>query len=402
MNIDGRHLRNLRVERGWSRQEFAELVRVSERQIARIESASTPVKIRETTRKRLREVLGDDIESTAERGCSEEEPAFHGAALIAHRTKKGLSRQQLAELSGVSIRQIERLENAGGAASPRPTTVTRLARALQVKREAFSLPPSTAGMSELHGVWKKRRMQSQVSAQVGIAYDLVCRRYGVSEKAIVELAPLLFTLLAEGSLMWRARLLEEMSSALKTSEALQSRNPHLWFGFLDDRHDWGMSAERESIERRDLLGRLASKDVADDYNHKLEKDITPFLNYLRGLADEIGDQGVVDLSRISDTRGLDWFASTPLDAGCKVCEEEFERLTGGSEEAKLALQEGAVSLADIPEELLTDESTESRIAWLEAKLSPKVRNAMREQRVYDAWMESLTTPANSLDQGELS
>ncbi|MCY4040507.1 MAG: helix-turn-helix transcriptional regulator [Gammaproteobacteria bacterium] len=373
VKIYPQQLRRLREEKGWSIARLSEIARVSERQIARIESASEPCRLRQWTHERLREALGEAIDTAPDNNetatCS-----FHGGALRLQREKRSFTRKRLAEKSGVSVRQIERLEELGESASPRGVTVNRLAKALQVEPAQFSQGPK-GETPELSRLWKVSEVGAKVPHQAVIAYDLVFWRYGVSKRALVELAPLLFTLLAEGSLQWRKRLLEDMSDALEKSQNLQDENPHLWFGFKEDRHYWGLEAEEESIERLDILGRHAAQDVGEQYNVKLEDGITPFLNYLRMLVREIGDTGIVDLSNVSDPKGLQWFALGSFHAGCNVCAEEFERLTGGSAPAQLALQAGEVALSEIPEELLSDESTSERVAWLEGRLHPDTRQA---------------------------
>ncbi len=375
IKIHPQQLRQLREGKGCTRVQLAEDARVSERQIARIESSSGPVKVREHTYSRLREALGDAISKPSQHRMEDAMPFVDGDALRFQRDRRGFSRRQLAEKSGISVRTIERLEGSDERASPRPMTVNRLAKALQVKPIEFAHSPEgeapdPTSFAQKHEVWL------EVSQQVGIAYDLVCQRYGVQRFEIIKLAPVLFTLLAERSLQWRKRMLEEMSDALEKAENLQDENPHLWFGFKEDRHYWGLEAEEESIERLDILGRHAAQHVGEEYNFKLEDGITPFLNYLRMLADEIDHPGVIDLSEVSDPKGLDWFGSSNLDKKeCKVCAREFERLTGGSEEAEFALRVGKVALSEIPKELLSDESKSERVAWLEGALDSEARRA---------------------------
>ena len=47
------------------------------------------------------------------------------------------------------------------------------------------------------------QLSIKINSQVRLAYDLVKHRYGPSQKEIIKLAPLLYVLLAEGSLAWR-------------------------------------------------------------------------------------------------------------------------------------------------------------------------------------------------------
>ncbi len=256
-------------------------------------------------------------------------------------------------------------------------------------RTAFSPLPTNVFTKNLE-VTKHHTVRAQVSPQVGLAYELVCRRYGLDKKALLSLTPLLFVLLAEGSLKWRRRLLDQMSATLHASEELQAAHPHLWFGFLEDRHDWGLTAEEKSIERLDLLGQHAAEGVGEEYNIYLEERITPFLNYLRHLANEIDDLGVVDMHQVANSRGFNWIAERPEQTGCQVCGDELDFLTGGCEKALLALTSGEVVISDIPKEMLSDEATAERVAWLESKVNPDVLARVRE---YRAWAKGISERA---------
>lgn len=66
----------------------------------------------------------------------------------------------------------------------------------------------------------------------------------------------------------------------------------------------------------------------------------------------------------------------------------MDELTGGSKYARWALVHGDVQLSKIPKDLLKPEAKDDRIAWLESKLSDKVRN--REEAT-EAYAKTLRT-----------
>ena len=129
--------------------------------------------------------------------------------LKALRTSKGWSRNQLADRSGVSERQLARIESTGGAV--RMTTRKKIAEALGVDREklsgANSVPRNPEKLEDVG-------LRVRVSPQLQLAYDLVSFRYGPTRREIVELAPLLFVLLAEGSLAWRLERAEKVDALI--------------------------------------------------------------------------------------------------------------------------------------------------------------------------------------------
>lgn len=382
--IDPRTLRRLREAKGWTRQRLEDVSGITQRHIARIESATSPSWLRRITYDCLREAVGAEFEW---KGALEEVDTtqrFDGGALKWHRERGKLSRKKLADISGVSARQIERLEQMGEEASPRAITVMRLAKALNLKAEALSSCPQLPALN-FDELIKRRPPKSRFSPRVGLAYELTARRYGISEEALLGLAPMLFVLLAEGSLLWRRHLLKEMCGALDTTDQLFRTHSHLWFGFRGDHQDWGAEAERESIERLDLIGSHAAEGVGDEYSDRVEAGITPFLNYLRTLESEIGDKGVIDLDQVSASDGFGMFCDGYSNTGYKVCEAELQRLTGDSEKAMLALRTGSVTIADIPEQLLADESAQERVAWLEAKLKPEVEEAFAQIDAFGHW-----------------
>ena len=75
----------------------------------------------------------------------------------------------------------------------------------------------------------------RLSPQLRLAYDLVSHRYGPTRAEIVELAPLLFTLLAEGCLAWRRERLEKVREAAAGLRELAEGASQLYFA----RAIWG-------------------------------------------------------------------------------------------------------------------------------------------------------------------
>lgn len=364
-NVDPKRLVGLRRQKGLSRQALAAKAHVSERQLARIE-AKSPARARPITIERLAKALEVEAEAiTGEQPLPEvgDMPAsfeIDPENLKALRARKRLSRSQLAARSGVSARQLARLEASRRAV--RVTTFKRIVQALGTDEETLSgASPVTPRPEKMEDVGVRMR----VSPQLHLAYDLVSFRYGPTRREIVELAPLLFVLLAEGSLAWRKERAGQVDELIGRLQDLGKHSALYGASFLEYMLE-GADLERASIEKADLMGNdVRREEWGDGYG-------VPFCDYLCKLAQEMGIEGTVDFyPNDSDaTIGFDtiWGAE-PYE----VCRDLLGELTGGSKLARRALLRGDVRLSEIPKDLLPAEHRDARVAWLEGKLSDQGR-----------------------------
>ena len=263
------------------------------------------------------------------------------------RKKKKLSRSRLAERSGIAVRTIQRLENEPQRCQKsREDTVNRLADALDVEPDVLSgispLPkPDKKATSDPRGV----QIGAQVAPRARLFYDLVRRRYGVSATEIITMAPLFFTLLAEGSLAWRREKLKQAREAL----------------------DLMVEADLNFVEANETLTMKMNRSNADIFRrHRLSARLdpwysprdNPFASYLRKLAKDIDQPGVVDV----DSEDWEKFP----DYG--ICSHELRDIVNKSPDAWACLVNGYARISDIPEELMADDSGEKRAKWLEDRL----------------------------------
>ena len=126
------------------------------------------------------------------------------------RQKLRLTRSQLAEQSGINKRTIQRLENEPQQCQKtRKYTLECLAKALRVEENVLTGSPPESDKAPAYDP-ERVQIGAQVAPKVRLAYDLIRRRYGVSATEIINMAPLFFALLAEGSLAWRREKLKEL------------------------------------------------------------------------------------------------------------------------------------------------------------------------------------------------
>ena len=407
MRIDPKQLKRRRTRLRLSQEALAYAAGVSARQIARIEASQTHARVRAGTARGLAHALecsvnslavaesitaaeADDRASRMTRAAGTSGSAQRASstdvqvnphALKLSRKWRGMSRRTLAAESGVSERHIARIETADSPVSVRRETAERLARVLYDQNESLEdelLVPHDfwrAPARGLNRVMPHVQLGARVSHQVRLAYDLVRDRYGPSVREVMVLAPLLFALLAEGSLQWRRQALDEIEDLNKRLQAFEQSGTrrHLYFTICTGTLQEGMYLEKKSIKEDDVRGRLVREDA---YMRQYDADdAQPFQDYLAGLATDLEGRDLVDFTAGDRITPDPYWGIAPY----RLFPEQLEKLTGGSDRARWALEYGDVRLSSIPERLLEDAATDERVQWLEGRLSDEVRTFMEEK-----------------------
>ena len=407
MRIDPKQLKRRRTQLRFSQEALAHAAGVSARQIARIEASQTHARVRASTARGLAHALECSVDSlagaepiaaseagdragrttsaagtpgSAQRAASTD-IRVDPRALTLSRKWRGMSRRALAAESGVSERHIARIETADAPVSVRRETAERLARVLYDQDESLEdelrVPYDffRAPARGLKRVMPRVQLSARVSHQVRLAYDLVRLRYGSSAREVMVLAPLLFALLAEGSLQWRRQALDEIEDLKERLQAFEQSGTrrHLYFAKYMITINEGIDLEKGSIEADDVRGQLVREDA---YMRQYDADdAQPFQDYLDSLAADLDGRDVVDF-RAGDRITPDpYWGVSPY----RLFPEQLEKLTGGSDRARWALEYGDVRLSSIPERLLEDAATGERVQWLESRLSDEVRTFMEEK-----------------------
>ena len=284
------------------------------------------------------------------------------------RKKQKLSLVKLAKKTkrvnppGITEKTIQRLEATSQQnTTVREHTIESLVKALSVEPGVLTgdLPlPESDDMPADNP--DRVQIGAQVAPKTRLAYDLIKRRYGVNATEIINMAPLFFVLLAEGSLAWRREKLKEVEEAYDHLMQIDG----FWSGgsaYLQHGMDEGAGGEEESIDKADLFG----EHLDDSFMGKPfdSSKNNPFTYYLRKLAEELTIPTIVDVDS-----GVLSIASDFKFPHYDICNEEIDHIANGSPIARICLETGCARLSEIPEQLMAEDAGEERAKWLEEKL----------------------------------
>ena len=307
--------------------------------------------------------------------------------LLSLRKKQGWSRPQLAKRSGITVRTIQRLESESESQRGQKSqehTVDSLAKALGVESGVLTgeLPLPESGKVPVSDT-ERVQIGAQIAPKVRLAYDLIRRRYGgVSATEIINLAPLFFAILAEGSLAWRREKLKELKEGIDRLEEIDG----FWHGrqglpFAVTPVPEAIEAEEESIAKADLFGEHLLGCMTYDLDPSTDN---PFASYLRRLKAELDIPSVVDV----DSGDL-MFGSPLKFPDYDICRDELDGIANGSPAAQVALEASHARLSEIPEKLMAEDAGEERAKWLGDKLSDAFKGLEKEIKDLEKGMKDL-------------
>ena len=295
------------------------------------------------------------------------------------RERLGVTRSQLAEWSGINKRTIQRLENEPQQCQKtRKYTLECLAKALGVEENVLTGPPPESDKAPAYDP-DPVQIGAQVAPKVRLAYDLIKRRYGVSATEVINMAPLFFALLAEGSLAWRSEKLKEVEETKSRLEQIEGfwRGGTLGSVGEGTLRDEGVEGEADSIAKADLFGEHLISDTSIHNFFDPSRD-NPFASYLCKLKAKLGITDD-DKVKVGEEKDGDLVFGSPLKfPDYDICRDELDSIANGSSSAKVTLEAGHVKLSEIPEELMVEDAGEERAKWLEDKLSGTLKDLEKE------------------------
>jgi transcriptional regulator with XRE-family HTH domain len=267
------------------------------------------------------------------------------------RELRRLSQDQLAKKAGLTKQTIYRLERKGERRPIRDTNLDKLARALDFDVEVVIgelLIPSEASQANPVRDETTYRLNLRVDPPVRNAYELVARQYGVPPSKIGQLAPLLFVIVAEASLKYRRKKLNDLEASLDRAAEREKDFPHWPLSFFEmDDQKKAIQTEEASIDSHDLFGKKRFDPFGETQVYD-EGEFNPFVAYLKALTASSDEISISDLG--------------PTSTEYRVCSSVAIELAERNEEVAGWLLNGEVPIHRMPRDLKT---VAERIKWME-------------------------------------
>lgn len=268
--------------------------------------------------------------------------------------------QSLAKKAGqdISLRAISRYREEG-THGVRAGTVSVLAEVLKVDPDYLRGTKPRDADEAMPPLLHETRWKVRMPTAIRNAYQLAAWRYRVPVSCVLELGPLLFEVFAEQCQAERRLRLTQLREAYEARLSLRPHVKHLPIrASADGTAEEIFHAEEASIERRDLFGQLLWEDARirdETFDSDFDDDRrNPFAAFLLGLVANLGSN--VDVDGISMT-----------EARYKIGADLARAVAGQNEDLADSILDGSIPLHELPQNLLSRESTEECLAWLRAR-----------------------------------
>lgn len=289
------------------------------------------------------------------------------------RDRAGMTQAQLGERAKVAARTIQRIETSHGMYQCRQHQAESIAKALGTTPAV--LAGGKRSVEEQTALLKKaglKPLRMIVKEDYSFYLGMIELTYGVQWRDVVELAPLLFVIVAERSLAERLAAANELQAALDALIAPKG-HPQLTFMNATGEFEDALASERDSIAAKDIFAAKVS-EFADEIGG-IAFNRNPFTETVKRMVADCKSD-VLKIASMSDVE-REW----PLGIEINAFTTQLENLTGGDPIAIDALiGPEARHVTDIPKELLTDDRRDDRIRWLNDQVSIGRREVLERQK----------------------
>lgn len=264
------------------------------------------------------------------------------------RSKMKLSQKELSGRIDVDVGTLSRWER-GEVTRLRRSSVGKLCDVLNATEAELCgdgpLSDARASRPEL----PQDQLNLIINTACRNAMALVAKRYDVTRQQIVEIAPLLFHIVAEESLQKREQALRDTEELMQAAEAAcpSHLSPDIFYRDDDD-----LEAERESIKARDLFADVVTMNTG----HEIPATDNPFATF---LAERLAPFSPFKKDS-KKFRAVDWDGGDPLYF---ICRDEIMELVGGNKDAIKLILTGQVGLHEMPGEIRRS-TPEAKAQWV--------------------------------------
>lgn len=303
--------------------------------------------------------------------------------LVAARQHRGMAIDELARLANLQEERVVALEESETPTEVSPGELICLSESLRLAPEVLTGErpiPADAGR------FGKQAVSVNLSGRARRDCELVRMRYGVSREELMEMAPLMFTLVAEDVLRWRRDRAKRARQVLRDLDFAQNlAGLRFQIEPLESGENGeppGMAdSEEESIASRDVFGERVTGP----------RGIKPrapqaFSDYLQARI----RHGELDgaLAFLAEDLGAEedesiWGSPTHWPGDRlpvhRVLPDQVYELVGLAPaasptleqlQALMALNLCQVELADLPNELMAEDKAPDRVAWINHQARP--------------------------------
>ena len=300
----------------------------------------------------------------------EHHEAIHPEALRRARRRQKKTQEQLAEALGCTKDTVSRWER-GKTQRVRSHLREPLCEVLRTDWSSLCKPPDQHADSPQDST-RRTRVKVSIGKHVQTALHLVAARYDVRPGQVLDVAPLLFLIVAELSLLERRRRLEEINTALHDAEEILLRNRAHLGGVITANNTAAedqLIQEEESLDKRDVFGRSIKYEYWEEGNEG------PFVHFVNGLAKSLPKDAV---------RSIDSFDSDMIET-YQIAEDTLRECTGISEndeQGKDLLHYIRCGFIDFAEcvRMRRDGDEASYRQWLSQELGRSKEQARRDLR----------------------
>lgn len=271
--------------------------------------------------------------------------------LKTHLKERGLTQGDLAVLVGKDIRTVRRWLSPKESLGPK--AIEKICEALQTNPDEFD--PDWSGSKDRYG---EVQIGARISPAAANGYTLLKRQYGVSKKQLIELAPIIFSVIAERALSRGERKENKQKKLDLISRALE----------LDDRYDEGANQGYEEW----LYIKECARAAQDGRVFGLEEAMSHNL-----FNDE--------LMELAENAQHDWFiygnpGSCPNSQGFLYSEPLVDEITCGDINLRNAIAEGRINLSMMDDHLWEFENRDECLRWLRHQAANSDLREKREKR----------------------